>query len=98
MPMNVPRCCRDHRRGLGRPAHVPAHGARRPRLAVVALGETPEDGVVVDDTGAYRAWLTELQADVVVGRPDLAVYRTARQGEDVTPLVNGLRSLLNADS
>ena len=58
-------------------------------LAVVALGGAPADGVVVDDTGAYRAWLDELHADAVLVRPDFAVYGTARQGEDVTELVDG---------
>ena len=58
-------------------------------LAVVALGDSPADGVVVDDSGAYRAWLGELQADAVLIRPDFAVYGTARRGEDVTELVDG---------
>src|SRR5207302_1262302 len=63
-------------------------------LAVVALGEAPSDGVVVDDTGAYRAWLDQLQADAVLIRPDFAVYGTARGGEDVPDLVDGLLSAL----
>ena len=58
-------------------------------LAVVALGEAASDGVVVDDTGAYRAWLNDLQADAVLIRPDFAVYGTARQGDDATKLVDG---------
>jgi hypothetical protein len=67
--------------------------ARRQALAemglpVVALGTAPADGVVVDDTGAYRTWLDELQADAVLIRPDFAVYGTARSGGDVTELVD----------
>jgi 2-polyprenyl-6-methoxyphenol hydroxylase-like FAD-dependent oxidoreductase len=61
-------------------------------LPVVALGTTPAAGVVVDDTGAYRTWLEELQADAVLIRPDFAVYGTARRGEDVTALVDEFRT------
>jgi hypothetical protein len=84
--------------------HGPAFGTRQDPsrrtaladlgLAVVALGEAPSDGVVVDDTGAYRAWLDELQADAVLIRPDFAVYGTAHQGGDVTDLVDGFLTAL----
>jgi 3-(3-hydroxy-phenyl)propionate hydroxylase len=61
-------------------------------LAVVALGEMPSIGVVGDDTGAYRAWLDELQADAVLIRPDFAVHGTAPRGENVTALVDAFLS------
>ncbi|MBV9920416.1 MAG: bifunctional 3-(3-hydroxy-phenyl)propionate/3-hydroxycinnamic acid hydroxylase, partial [Pseudonocardia sp.] len=63
-------------------------------LTVVALGAAPSKGVVVDDTGAYRAWLDELHADAVLIRPDFAVYGTTGRGEDVTALVDGFLTAL----
>ena len=58
-------------------------------IAVVALRTSPATGRVVDDTGAYQAWLDELNADAVLVRPDFAVYGTARHGDDVAKLVDG---------
>ncbi len=63
-------------------------------LAVVALGAAPADRVIVDNTGAYRAWLDELQADAVLIRPDFAVYGTTPRGGDVTELVDGFLTAL----
>jgi len=57
-------------------------------VAVVALGTAPSEGVVDDDTGGYRKWLDELQADAVLIRPDFAVYGTSRRSEDVTALAD----------
>lgn len=63
-------------------------------VATVALGEASSDGVVVDATGAYRAWLDQLPADAVLIRPDFAVYGTTRRGDDVTALVEGFLTAL----
>ena len=63
-------------------------------LAVVALGAAPSDGVVVDDTGAYRAWLDELHADAVLIRPDFAVYGIGPRGGHVAELVDGFLTAL----
>ncbi|MEP6560690.1 MAG: bifunctional 3-(3-hydroxy-phenyl)propionate/3-hydroxycinnamic acid hydroxylase, partial [Nakamurella sp.] len=57
-------------------------------LTVVALGGQPSAGVVVDDTGAYRAWLDGFGADAVLIRPDFAIYGTAHGADDLTSLVD----------
>jgi len=64
-------------------------------LAVVALGDTAADDVVVDCTGAYHAWLDELHAGAILIRPDFAVYGTSRTGEDVSELADSFLTALH---
>jgi len=56
-------------------------------ITVVALGLDVAAGEVVDESGAYAAWLTELSADAVLIRPDFAVYGTASGANDLTNLI-----------
>lgn len=63
---------------------------------VVALATEPAEGQVVDTTGAYTAWLSELGAVAVLVRPDLYLYGTASDAEDLTPLLDHLRDALRA--
>ncbi|MEU3935979.1 hypothetical protein AB0E85_28675 [Streptomyces sp. NPDC029044] len=44
---------------------------------VVALDAVPGEEQVVDTTGAYAAWLAQLDAVAVLIRPDFYVYGTA---------------------
>lgn len=46
-------------------------------LPLLALADRPSIDTVVDDTGAYSAWLQDLGAVAVLIRPDFAVYGTA---------------------
>ena len=57
-------------------------------LTVIALGANPSADAVVDDTGAYTAWLDGFGAYAVLIRPDFAVYGTARGNNDLTSLVD----------
>ena len=63
-------------------------------IRVVALGQSPASGGVVDDSGAYTAWLDDLRADAVLIRPDFAVYGTAPRGADVSTLADGFLTTL----
>lgn len=59
-------------------------------LSVVALASGVSgagEGTVIDTTGAYTAWLHELNAEAVIIRPDFAVYGTAESADDVIDLV-----------
>lgn len=67
---------------------------------VVTLGDQPSEGVaceVTDVTGAYAAWLADLGAVAVLVRPDLYVYGAATDAEDLTALLDHLRSALQPD-
>jgi 3-(3-hydroxy-phenyl)propionate hydroxylase len=63
-------------------------------ITVVAVGPQATDRTVVDDTGAYTAWFTELNADAVLVRPDFAIHGTAPHGGDVAALVDGFLTAL----
>ena len=57
-------------------------------IAVAAIGVDPAADVIVDASGAYAAWLAELEADAVLVRPDFAVFGTARGADDIADLVD----------
>ncbi|WP_206055699.1 bifunctional 3-(3-hydroxy-phenyl)propionate/3-hydroxycinnamic acid hydroxylase [Nocardioides sp. GY 10127] len=63
---------------------------------VVALGDEPGEGVVVDSTGTYRDWFAGLGAVAVLVRPDLYVLGSATDAADLTALLEHLRSALRA--
>jgi hypothetical protein len=50
----------------------------------------------VDTTGAYAAWLAQLDAVAVLIRPDFYVYGTAADAEDLTALLHHLDDALHA--
>ena len=56
-------------------------------LPVVAIGAEPSGEIVVDGTGAYTAWMRDLNAVAVLIRPDFAVYGTAATPSAVVQLV-----------
>ncbi len=58
---------------------------------VVALADQPGEGQVVDTTGAYSDWLTNLDAAAVLIRPDLYVYGAAADANGVSALFDHLR-------
>jgi 3-(3-hydroxy-phenyl)propionate hydroxylase len=63
---------------------------------VVALDAVPGEEQVVDTTGAYAAWLAQLDAVAVLIRPDFYVYGTAADAEDLTALLHHLDDALHA--
>lgn len=63
---------------------------------VVALAEKPGKGRVVDTTGAYTDWLAGLGAAAVLVRPDLYIYGTATDAEDLSALLEHLRRAVRA--
>ena len=64
---------------------------------VVALASDPGNGQVVDTSGAYTAWLTDLGARAVLVRPDFYLYGAATDADDLTALLDHLRSGLQTD-
>lgn len=67
-------------------------------IAVVALGAESSPNVVVDDSGAYAAWLAEVGAVAVLVRPDFAVYGTAGGTDDLINLVDEFLAALGRPS
>ena len=63
-------------------------------VRTVRLGGTAGSATVVDVTGAYTAWLTELDAVGVLIRPDHYVYGVATTVADVADLAVGFASAL----
>ncbi len=66
-------------------------------LPVVALAPSTGDRIVVDVSGAYSAWLAELDAVAVLIRPDFAVYGTASSSAGIAELLDGYRCALLGD-
>jgi len=66
-------------------------------LPVVALAPSTGDRTVVDVSGAYSAWLAELDAVAVLIRPDFAVYGTASSSAGIAELLDGYRCALLGD-
>ncbi len=64
-------------------------------LPLVAFGLEPGAQTVVDTTGAYQAWLQELDAVAVLIRPDFAVYGTAGTPAAVVGMVKRYHGGLN---
>ena len=67
-------------------------------IAVITLGTEPAVDVVVDDDGAYAAWLAALSASAVLVRPDFAVYGTAGDNTDLAGLVEEYLAALGRPS
>lgn len=65
-------------------------------VQVVALGAEPGPNTVVDITGEYAAWLSELGAEAVLWRPDFYLYGTAPVGTPISDLVEQFLSDLTA--
>jgi len=57
-------------------------------ITVVALGDAPGEGVVVDDTAAYTTWLASHGAAAILIRPDFAIFGSVSDPADVCDLVD----------
>jgi len=64
-------------------------------LPLVAFAPEPSTQTVVDTTGAYQAWLQDLDAIAVLIRPDFAVYGTAATPAAVVEMVKRYHDGLN---
>lgn len=59
----------------------------------INVSTTPETGAIFDESGAYARWFDELEADVVLVRPDHYVAFSAKQAETGARLAQLLDAL-----